>query len=94
MPVDWYILLDQYLAQIVYNTFDQYGVEVSQSAQSIYTDIYSINTTWIADELSRNETRERADELLTEFTGDIIVEAFTGILWLLPVSVSTWTCIC
>lgn len=83
---DYYIVLDQYLAQIVYSAFDKYGVEIPDSAEHIYTEIYATNTTWISDETSRNETRQRADELLTEFTGDIIVDAFTGILWLLPVS--------
>jgi hypothetical protein len=87
MTDDWHIVLDQYVAQMIYNTFDQYGVEIPDAAETIYTNLYSVNTTWHADEAARNETRQEADTLLTEFANDIIVDSFTGILWLLPVSV-------
>lgn len=80
-------MLDQYIAQIVYNTYTKYGIEIPDSAEALYAQIYAVNTSWISDETAQNHTREHADELVTEFTGDVLVDSFTGILWLLPVSV-------
>ena len=36
---------------------------------------------------TQEHARERADELLGEFVGDIMVDIFTGILWVLPSAV-------
>jgi hypothetical protein len=67
----------------------QYGIEIPDEAQEIYSKLYAVNSTWHPHELAREASRERADELLGGLVEEIMVDMFTGILWVLPASVCT-----
>ena len=83
---DPYIISTQYFAQVVWNTYWLYDIPVPDSANAIYASIDLVNTTWTTDLDVRYERRNESLGMLGEFLSEPLNDAFTGILWLVPVA--------
>lgn len=79
----------QYAAQIAYSAFQLYGAEIPIEATNMYYTLYALNTTWTPDAAERLHARDEAVHMFNEIVQEILNDSFTGVLWLLPVAVST-----
>ena len=80
------ITVVQYLAQIVWETNWLYGIEIPDHASHLYDEIDAINTTWSGNHTLQNDLFDETVTLFSEFVSEPLNEAFTGMLWLIPVA--------
>lgn len=87
--MDPQVVFVQYATQVVYSAFQLYGIEIPNEAQEMYYEIYQLDPVWTQNTTQRTHVRAEAGYLFTAIAQEILNDAFTGILWLLPVAVST-----
>ncbi|ORX37520.1 hypothetical protein BD324DRAFT_608113 [Kockovaella imperatae] len=83
-PVDPQIASRQYFAAVLMGTMQSYNVEVDDAVYKPYSELYSLNSTYLTDDAARQTLQDEASTLAQQLLVRSYAVVLPGVLWLLP----------
>ncbi|KAK4684398.1 hypothetical protein P7C73_g5782, partial [Tremellales sp. Uapishka_1] len=78
------LLAYQYFGQILLQTSNSYGIELSEKSLNTLGTLYEINSTYTTNATLEGQRRDEASALLLEIIAEPLNLALSGTLWLFP----------